>query len=385
VAHYAAGPPVWGLMVLGFAALLAVGAAGAGLAVAVEGRSQEVVYATEGGEILAVEPVSGRVREIYTGDGYAAYPSRAGGSRSLAFSVLRGSGEDLRADAYSVVDLVRETRARLTSAAAGRAFLSPEFSDGRSHISTVAYSTGSGPNVLVGPSSGAKLGPLLGAEAVASGAELLGPVWLSDESLYALRVEGEETVLVVHDLVERRRAAAHETRGVVSGPLSYHEDSNTLIFAERPRGADLSESRVRLFTGTAEGRVRGADGLGLYDPSPPIPSLGGKVAVMWTDGEATGVGLLDGANSWSFSKTGMEAESGARYPQVSQDGAMIATAKGEAITVREMWSGETVRAIRDAQTPEDAPERLREAGLEVPKEAVETAPPSFGWRSLEDD
>lgn len=376
-----------GLVVLGFSLLLAVGLASAGIAVAFGGRSQEIVYATRGGEIVALEPVSGESYGIHarTDDGgYATTPSRAGGSRSLAYAVLRGEGERLRADAYSA-DLVRGTRARLTTAPAGRAFLFPEFSERRARISAEVYGRDAAPNVAAGPSSGAERRYLLGTEAARSGAGLLSPVWISDDALYAWRVNGDDgaTPIVAHDLLERRQVALGEPGSAVFGPPAYHPDSNTLVYAERPGGAPLRESRLRLRVGTAERELRGADSLGLYDPSLPVPSLGGKLAVMWTDGAQTGVGMLDPV-TWTFGKTGLETRAGARYPQVSRDGTMVAVAEGDAISVRELDGGETLRVVRDAQRSGEPLDRLREAGYDVPPEARALARPSFVWRSLED-
>jgi hypothetical protein len=169
------------------------------------------------------------------------------------------------------------------------------------------------------------------------------------------------------------------------GPLAYHADSNTLVFAERGRGAPLADSRIRVLAGSAELLLRGAEGVGLYDPSAPIASLGGKMAVMWTDGENAGVGLLDPIN-WTFHKTAVGAEAGARHPQVSRDGRLVAVGSenGTTIAVSELESGRFVREIGGVQRPRTAFDRLRRAGLEVPPEAEELAPPSFGWRSLEE-
>jgi len=371
-----------GLALFGFALLLAVGVASAGAAVALGGRSQEVVYATADGSIVAVEPYSGGRYEIADpGDGYATAPSENGGSRSLAYSVLRGEGEDLRGDAYSV-DLVRATRARLTAAQPGVVHLFPEFSERRTRISTEAYVRDAAPNVAAGPSSGAEHRALLGAEAARSGVGLLGAAWISDDALYAWRVDPDRGLVpVAHDLLERRSVALERPGRAVLGPPAYHRDSNTLVYAERPEGAPLREARLRLLTGTTEGRVEG--GLGLYDPAPPLPALGGKLAVMWTDGETTGVGLLDPATG-SFGKMAVETAAGARHPRISRDGKMVAAFEGDAVVVRELEGGEVVRKIPDAQRPEAPLDRLRRAGFDVPTEADGLARPSFAWRSFED-
>jgi hypothetical protein len=157
-------------------------------------------------------------------------------------------------------------------------------------------------------------------------------------------------VLVAYDPIADLEVAAYEPEAPPFGPLSYHRDSNTLIFAERPGEAPLSGSRLTLLTGTVERELRGAEGLGLYDPSPPVPALGGAVAVIWTDGERTGVGFLDPA-TWTFRKSAVETRPGSRYPQVSHDGATVALYEGggSTIAVRELDDGETVRTIRDAQ------------------------------------
>jgi hypothetical protein len=349
----------------------------------VGGRSQEIVYATRGGELVSLEPYSGRVLELYGGDGYATTPSRAGGSRSLAFSVLRGEGAALRGDAYSM-DLFRGTRARLTAAEPGRVYLSPEFSAGRGRLLAEVYGEAP-PNVVAGPASGADWRTLPGAGGTR--AALVGPVWLGDEALCAWRLGGPGgTALVAFDPVENRAVAAYRPKEPPFGPAAYHRDSNTLVFAERPEGAPLSKSRIKLLTGTVEREPRGAAGLGLYDPALPLPALGGKMALMWTDGKRTGVGFLDPA-TWTFGKSGIETRPSARYPQVSRDGTMVAYYEGDGstIAIRELDGGGTVRVIRDAQRPGDALARLREAGLDVPAEAGRLVRPGFVWRSFEDD
>lgn len=372
---------------MGFLLLVLVGVVAAGGAVLAGGRSQEVVFATEGGEIVSVEPVSGEGRGvIYAGEGYATAPSRAGGSRSLAFSTLVGEGRDLRGDVYSV-DLVRLTRARLTAAGPGEVYALPEFSPGRSRVLASRYGTDGTYNVSFGPSSGASRsllepGPVAG--------QALGPVWTSDGALYAWRTVGEDDgtlALTAYDVRERRRVEVlrRSREGVEVGLLSYHADSNTLLFAERDRGAPLAESRIRVLAGSAELPLRGAGGVGLYDPSAPIAALGGKMAVMWTDGKDAGVGLLD-PMSWTFEKTAVGAAPGARYPQVSRDGRLVAVGaeSGATVSVSELESGEAVREIGGVQKPRIALDRIRKAGSKVPPEAEELAPPSFGWRSLEE-
>lgn len=365
----------------GFLLLLLVGLLAVGAGAAVGGdRRAEIVYATEDGSVVSVEPASGETVPIYEGDArsFATAPARTGGSRGLAFSVLRGEGPSLRGDVYTV-DLERRTRARLTSAVPGEAFLHPVFSIGRVRILASRYAE-QAPNVTAMPASGAGselLDPGPGATAI------LGPAWVSDDALYAWLSTPGKLSLMAHDLFERRRTVIYETQGEV-GPFSYFHGSNTILFAERPRGAGLAGSEIKLLIGDQEVALEGADVLGLYDPSPPTAALDDGMAVMWTDGEEWGVGIVD-PEARTFHKTAVPVGPGSRYPQISSDGLYVATADGASLTVRRLEDGGFVRRIQGVQTPEVAFERLRKAGFDVPSEAAWLAPPSFGWRSLEDE
>lgn len=385
------------LALLGFLLLAAVMAGG--VVAASEGwrGAQDLVYAAADGSIVAVEPISGETRVLYEGAAsenapgeeprLAFAPTTAGGSRWLAFSVLSGGREDAdaRADLY-VVDPFREARARLTGAVSGEAFTDPALSPSRSRILAGRAERGAPPNVAVMPWSGSRVS-LLDPAAVEGAAQILSAAWISDDALFAWRLASPETLsLVAHDLRERRRVTVYETRDEPVGPLSYRRDSNTVAFAERPRGAPLQGSRLKLLVGDTEMPLRGAgEDLGLYDPSPPAEALDGEAAVMYTDGKAWGVGLLD-LESWSFRKTAVRVEPESRYPQVSPDGRFIATYDGAAdsITVRRLKDGGLVRRVEGVQPPEAAAARLREDGFDAPPEASWFVPPSFAWRDLEE-
>lgn len=383
------------LVLLGFLSLLLVAVLAAGVGVAGGRGVEEVVYATRGGSIVAVEPVSGEARVLYEGDAseeapgessrLAFAPTTGGGSRWLAFSVLRaGAGASPRADLYTV-DPVRQTRARLTGAGSGEVFAGPAFSPDRVRVLSGRYEVGAVPNVAVMPRSGSSVSLLDPDLEVSS--PVLSAAWISDDALFAWRALSSGTLsLTAHDLRERRRVTVHETEDEPVGPLSYHRDSNTAVLAERPRGAPLQSARLKLLVGDEEMPLSGAgDDLGLYDPSPPASVLDGEMAVVWTDGEAWGVGLLD-PESWTFRETAVRVEPGSRHPQISPDGLHVATydeAAG-AITVRRLEDGGLVRRIEGAQPPEAALERLRESGFGIPPETSWFAPPSFAWRSFEE-
>ena len=367
----------WALLVALAILLLAVGA------VMVGGRSLEIIYATEDGSIVSLEPESGAVTEIYGGGpgDYATSPTRTGGSRNISFTVLRGAGEGLRGDLYSV-DLVRNTRALTRRAEPGEVFADSSFSGDRTWLLADRFATGSPPNALVLPASGATerlLEPdLLGA------APILGPVWGAENMVFAWRLGPERLVLTAYNFFERRQAVVYET-GKRVGTLYYYFDSNAVVFDERPRGADLSESRVSLLLGSGKLPVSGAEGLGLYDPASVVPELGDALPVMWTDGEKTGLGLINSRN-WSFSKTGVMVEPRSRSPRVSRDGFYIATtnAGGTTLTVRRMEDGGVVRRVENLQAPSVALDRMREAGFDLPAEAGWFVSENFSWRSLED-
>ncbi len=367
----------WALLVGLAILLLAVGAVTAG------GRSQEIIYATKDGSIVSLEPESGAVTEIYgggTGD-YATSPARTGGSRSISFTVLRGSGESLRGDLYSA-DLVRNTRALTRRAEPGAVFADSSFSGDRTWLLASRYATGTPPNTLVLPASGAT--ERLLEPDLPGAVPLLGPVWGAENTVFAWRLGPDGLTLTAYNFFERRQAAVYDTSKRVGTPY-YYFDSNALVFDERSKGADLSESRVKVLVGTGEIPLSGAEGLGLYDPAPIVPELGNALPVMWTDGEKTGVGLID-SKSWSFSKTGVTVEPGSRSPRVSRDGAYVATtdAGGTTLTVRRMEDGSRVRRVDDLQAPGTALDRMREVSFESPEEADWFASENFSWRSLED-
>ncbi len=361
-----------------FAGLLALAVAGGALAAGE--RSQELIYATTDGSVVSLEPESGAVTPIYRGgEGYAGVPSQFGGSRSVAFPVLWGTGESLRASLYSV-DLVRGTRARLYAASTGEAFVFPEFSTDRGRILATRFTTSSPPNTLVSLASG--VSSLLMEPDLLGRPALLGPAWVSDIAAYTWSVEDGRSLLTAYDVLERRQAVVYETEKQV-GPLSYYRVDNAVVFAERPRDAGLRESELRVFTGSQELPISGAEDLGLYDPGPLVPSLGEKLPVMWTDGGEYGIGLLDPAD-WGFEKTGIKTAPESRYPQFSRDATAVSTtsADGTELTVRHTDGG-VARKVRNVQPPEAVLSRLRDAGYEVPSAAGRLAPAHYGWKSLE--
>ncbi len=367
----------------GWVLLLAVGLLlVAGSAVTATGRSQEIIYATQDGSIVSVEPESGETTAIYEGgDGrFATTPATTGGSRSTAFTVLREGDEALRGDLYST-DLVRGTRALTERARPAEVLAYPDFSGDRSWLLAGRFTADSPPNVLLLPASGATKRLL--EPASPAGVPVLGPAWTAPNTVYAWRMEANGPVLTAYDFFERRQATVY-TSDQRTGRPAYYFDPNALVFDERPRGADPEESRVRILVGTGSLRVSGAEGLGLYDPSPVVPEIGERIAVMWTDGESTGVGLLDPATG-RFDKTGVRVEDGSRYPRVSRDGSYVATASpdGSELAIRRLDGGELVRRIRDVQPPETVLTKMRDAGLRVPSEAGWFVPANFSWRSLD--
>lgn len=375
----------------GWPALLALAAlVVAGGVVFAGGRSQQIVYATEDGSIVSLEPVSGAAATLYEGeaDRYATTPGRTGGSRGISFTVLRDdSGDDgeaegsLRGSLYGA-DLVRETRALLENAAPGEALVFPDYAPDGQWIMVNRFSTDSPPNVEVFTASAATR-RLLSPD-IPGAPPMLGPVWTAERSIYAWSFAGKKAALTAHNFFERRGAAVYET-GRLVGPASYYFDANAFVFAERPRGAGLEESRIRVLVGTGSLPISGTGGAGLYDPSPPVAFLDNRIAVVWTDGERSGVGLIN-PDGWDFEKTGIEVEAGSRHPRVSNDGRYVATtdASGTELTVRRMDDGTVIRRVRDLQPPDAALGRMRDAGFEAPAGAELVAPPNFSWRSFED-
>lgn len=366
------------LILLALAALLLAGGA-----VTAGGRSQQVVYATQDGSIVALEPVSGRETVLYEGnsDHYATTPGRTGGSRSIAFTVLRDDAGELRGSLYSA-DLVRETRALLQNAAPGEVLAYPDYDTQRKWVLANRFTRYASPNVEIFTASAATsrlLEPNL-----PDAAPTLGSAWTAENSIYAWRTGSGKSSLTAYNFFERRQASVYETKDRV-GPGAYYFDANAFLFAEHPRGAGLEQSRLKLLAGTGELKVSGAEDLGVYDPSSPVTYLKSKIPVLWTDGKKTGVGLVD-PDGWNFSKTGVEVEAGSRNPGISNDGRYVATtnSEGTEITVREMNDGSIVRRIRDVQPPDTALRKMRKAGMRVPKEAGWLAPPNYSWRSFED-
>lgn len=347
------------------------------------GRGQEIVYATKDGSIVSTRPQTGETTPVYdpNEDGFASAPLLNGGSRSLSFTVLREGPGAFRGDLYGA-DLARGTRALIQAAEPGEAFIHGGYSSGRDWLMASRYSEEAQPNVVVFTASGATMQPL--EEASPDSPAILGPTWTGLTSLYAWRKGEGGLSLTAYNFFEQRQAVVYETENRVGLP-SYNFDSNTIVFDERPMGSSLEESRLKAIAGTAEVKVSGVGGLGVYDPSIPVPDLDNRMAVIWTDGEESGVGLFDPA-TWTFEKTGVNVESGSRHPRISYDGTYVATANAEGteITVRRMDDGSVVRRVEDLQPPEEALEKMREAGLEVPKQAKWLAPPNFTWRSFED-
>ena len=356
--------------------LLAVGVVTAG------GRSQEIIYATKDGSVVSLEPESGASTEIYAGGPghYATSPARTGG-RNVSFTVLRGKGGSLRGGLYSA-DLARNTRALTERAKPGEAFDDSSFSGDGTWLLAGRYAAGAPPNVLVLPASGAT--ERLLEPDLTNAVPILAPIWGAENTVFAWRRGPAGLTLTAYNFFERRQAVVYETDKRVGTPYYYY-DSNAIIFDERPQGADLTKSRVKLLVGTGEVAISNTESLGLYDPAPIVPELGDALPVMWTDGQKTGVGLID-SKIWSFSKTGITVEEGSRSPRISRDGSYVATtnASGTTLTVRQMEDGGVVRRVDDVQPPHDGLDRMREAEFEVPEKADWFAPGNFSWRSLDD-
>lgn len=366
------------LILLSLAALLVAGGA-----VTAGGRSQQVVYATQDGSIVSLEPVSGTKTILYEGDDghYATTPGRTGGSRSIAFTVLRNDAGELRGSLYGA-DLVRETRALLQDAEPGEVIAYPDYDTQRKWVLANRFTRDAPPNVEVFTASAAT-SRLLEPD-LPGAVPILGPAWTAENSIYAWRMGSGKSTLTAYNFFERRQATVYET-GEQVGSSAYYFDANAFLFAERPRGAGLERSRIKLLAGTGELSISGVGDLGLYDPSSPVTYLENKIPVLWTDGEKTGVGLID-PDGWTFNKTGVEVEAGSRDPGVSNDGRYVATTSsaGTELTVRKMSDGSVVRRVEDVQPPDTALRRMREAGMRVPKEAGWLRTANFSWRSFED-
>ncbi|MGH3087350.1 MAG: hypothetical protein ACRDSJ_08535 [Rubrobacteraceae bacterium] len=343
------------------------------------GRGQEIVYATGEGDVVATQPATGERTPIHVSDGLATAPLLNGGSRNLSYTVLRDG--EFRGDLYGA-DLARGTRALTRTATAGEVFVHGGYSNDREWLLASRYSDDARPNVVALTASGATMQPV--EPGPADSPAILGPSWTGLNSLYAWRKNGGGLSLTAYNFFEERQAVVYETENRVGLP-SYNFESNTIVFDERPVGADLEESRLTAIAGTAEVEVSGTEGLGVYDPSIPVPELDYDMAVIWTNGDESGVGLFD-PSDWTFEKTGVMMERGSRHPQLSYDGTYVATAndEGNTITVRRMDDGSVVRRIEGAQPPDVALAKMREAGLTVPEEAGWLAPPNFTWRSFED-
>ncbi|WP_119069350.1 hypothetical protein [Rubrobacter indicoceani] len=368
----------YGLVVFALLGTLFV-AAGAAVP---DGRGQQIIYASADGGIYAVAPEGGERTTVYRPDdgAFSTAPLLNGGSRSLSFTVFRGEGEMFRGDLYGS-DLVRGTNALIQTADPGEAFIYGGYSYDRTWLMAERFSREGPPNVAVLTAGGASLRYI--EPEGEGGSEILGASWTARNSLYAwLDGEGSVASLTAYDFFERRQAVVYRTENRV-GRVSYNFDSNTAVFDERPVGAGPEESRLTALAGTAEMPVSGADGLGLYDPSLPVPNLDRRMAVLWTDGETTGVGLFDPA-TWSFEKTPVTVGAGSRHPQVSYDGVYVATTSGTEIVVRRLDDGEVVSRIPDVQSPQAAATMMRGAGLDAPQAVEWAAPPSYSWRSFAD-
>lgn len=374
-----------GLARHGFLALAAVAAlfvvVGAASPV---GRDQQIVYATDGGGISSIQPETGEVLPVHGSkdEGFAVAPLLNGGSRNLSYTVLREEGETLRGDFYGA-DLARGTRAMIEAARPNEVFIHGGYSHDRSWLMANRYSDSARPNAVVLTASGATIEPVEAASPASPA--ILAPTWTGPNSLYAWRKgDGGGFSLSAYNFFEERRAVVYETEERVGLP-SYYSDSNTIVFAERPEDADLGDSRLTAIAGTAEVEVSGAGGLGVYDPSIPVPELDYAMAVMWTDGSEAGIGLFD-PEEWRFEKTDILVEEGSRHPQISYDGTYVATtdSEGATLTVRRMDDGSVVRRIEDLQPPDAALEMMESSGLRAPGEAGWFAPPNFSWRSVAD-
>lgn len=368
---------------LAFAALAALLVA-VGAASSPPGRGQEIVYATKDGGISSIQPATGDEYPVYAPKdaGFAAAPLLNGGSRSLSFTVFGGDGGEFRGDLYGA-DLARGTKAGLQFARAGEAFIYGGYSGDRQWLMASRFSKDAPPNVAVLASIGAGM-RFIEPESAGTPA-ILGPAWTAQNSLYTWRKgDGDGLSLTAYNFLEQRQAVVYETDRRVGLP-SYNFESNTIVFDERPSGAPLEEAHIKAIVGTTEGEVSGMEGLNVYDPSIPVPELDYKMAVLWTDGQKTGVGLLD-PNRLTFEKSGVEVEAGSRQPQVSYDGSFVATTDpdGTTVTVRRLDDGSIVRKIEGAQPPGTALEKMREVGMRVPEEAGWFVPASFTWRSFED-
>lgn len=349
-------------------------------------RGQEIVYATSDGSIVSVNPDSDERTVVFSSrrdGGFAAAPLLNGGSRSLSFTALRGEGTSLRGDLYAA-DLARGTRAAIQVARDGEAFLYGGYSTDREWLVASRFSREENPNVVVLNGSGASVRSLEAGSG--DPPPILGPSWTAQNSLYAWREgDGEDSSLTAYNFFEQRQVVVYRTDGTVGLP-SYNFESNTTVFDMRPSGdpRNFEKSRLVALIGTEEMPVSGADGLGLYDPSIPVPELDYGMAVLWTDGAKSGVGVFDPA-TWTFTKTPVRVEEGSRKPQISYDGTYVATtdASGSRLTVRRMDDGEVALRLDDAQPPDAALNRLREAGYNVPQGAEELVPAGFTWRSFE--
>ncbi|TCJ16413.1 hypothetical protein E0L93_09810 [Rubrobacter taiwanensis] len=349
------------------------------------GRSQQILYVSEGGDVVMLDPDSGASSVIYeAGDGaYATGLTRTGGSRNLAFTVLKESGGTLRGDIYTV-DMNREARARITNAAPGEVFASPDFSFGTGGVSATHYSRTAPPNTFTVQSIG--YGGIFLEPNLPGRPALLGPVWISENALFSWSAgESGRMVLKAYNFAERRQATVYETRNEVGYP-AYHRDSNALVFAERPRGAPLAESRLRLLVGTDFLPISGIEeGTGVYDPSPPTPALDGEMAVIWTDGEEWGIGLLD-PETREFRRTDVRVPAGSRNPQISRNGDYVATTgpDGTRLLIQELATGREVARVEGLQRLGTTMNKMKEHGLRVPPEAEWFTQANFGWRALRD-
>jgi hypothetical protein len=350
------------------------------------GRSQQIIYVAEEGDVVMLDPDNGSSSVIYEaeeGDSYATGLTRTGGSRNLAFTVLKEDASSLRGDIYTV-DMNRGARSKITNAAPGEVFAAPDFSFGTGGVAATHYSRSAPPNTLTVQSIGFNevfLEPNLPGRPA-----LLGPAWISESAIYSWSAgESETTLLKAYNFVERRQVAVYETKNEV-GYSTYHRDSNSLVFSERPRGGELAESELKILVGTELLPISGIEeGVGVYDPSPPTPALQGEMAVIWTDGSESGIGIFN-PETREFRRTDVPVPNGSRNAQISRNGDYVATtdATGTELLIQDLQSGGVIRRVDGLQPLGTTMNKMRDNGLRVPPEAEWFTQANFGWRALRD-
>ena len=349
------------------------------------GRSQQIIYVNQAGDVVMLDPDNGSSSTIYEGDeeDYATGLTRTGGSRNLAFTVLKESAESLRGDIYTI-DMNRGARSRITNAAPGEVFSAPDFSFGTGGVASTYYSSTAPPNTLTLQSIGA--GEVFLEPNLSGRPAVLGPVWISESALYSWSSsDSDTTVLKAYNFTERRQVAVYETTEQV-GYSTYHRDSNALVFSERPRNGDLTDSELELLVGTEMVPVSGVEeGMGVYDPSPPTPALQGAMAAIWTTGQESGIGILD-PETGEFQSTEVTVPNGSRNAQISRNGDYVATtsADGTELLIQDLQSGQEIQRVEDLQPLGTTVEAMKAHDLRVPPEAEWFTQANFGWRALRD-